>query len=347
MRVLQLISSAGYYGAENMLVNLSAALARQGIEVTVGALQHDAEPEVLLRARERDLWTRAFPCHGRLDFSCARNLAAYVRERRIDIIHTHGYKANLYSQLARTDARQVATCHNWAVRSGALGVYSLLDRLALRRVPAIAAVSDNVAQRLADFGLKPPQVRVIANGIEVSRFADARPSLNFGKPFIGCVSRLTAGKGLDILLTAFTQLPSHFHLAIVGSGELDAPLRAQAATLGIADRVHFTGPRTDMPEIYASLDAFLLPSFDEGMPMTVLEAMAAGLPVVATTVGAIQLLGDNRGWLVPPGDSAALAAAIPEALANTERPRHARAHVQTTYSSDAMAAAYLTLYRRL
>ena len=359
MRVLQLISSAGYYGAENMLVTLAGELTVLGCQTTVGALQTGAEPELLARARERGLPAQAFPCSGRIDPGLPRRLSAFLQRERIDILHTHGYKANIYGRFSSLASAQVATCHNWAVRTGSLGFYSVLDRLALRSVPAVAAVSPGVAARLAEFRVRAPRVRVIGNGIDVARFAQAQPSLRqelkLTGPVIGTVTRLSPGKGLDILLQAFSSMSAmqtNATLVVVGAGPLDTALKDQAAALGIADRVHFTGARSDMPQVYASFDAFVLPSLDEGMPMSVLEAMSAGVPVVATSVGAIpELAGDGKGWLVAPGAIRPLAAALAEALQNRDdsakRALKARQNVEAQYSARAMAQAYLTLYETL
>ena len=361
MRVLQLISSAGYYGAENMLVTLAQELSRAGCPATVGALRVSNEPEILARSKERGLKTQAFPCNGRIDFGLPGRLANYLRDERIDILHTHGYKANLYGwRTNKGGAQQVATCHNWAVRTGSLGFYSVLDRLALRRVPAIAAVSETVAERLAAFGVHAPRVRVIPNGVDVARFSQAeatlRRELNLeGRKIIGTVTRLTPGKGCDILLASlpslFAQIPDAVAV-LVGAGALDAELKGQAATLNIADRVFFTGARADMPAVYASFDVFVLPSLDEGMPISILEAMSAGTPVVATDVGAVpQLITGTTGWLIPAGQTDPLTHALAEALANREeaqlRTTHARALVEAKYSARAMAQNYLRLYETL
>ena len=360
MRVLQLISSAGYYGAENMLVTLADELTRAGCATTVGAFQTGAEPEILLRARERNLATQAFACHGRVDISLPGRLSEFLRNERIDVLHTHGYKANLYGRFTGHSAAQLATCHNWAVRTGSLGFYSVLDRLALRRVPAVVAVSDGVAARLAEFGMRAPRVRVIPNGVDLRRFSQAAPALRHELNLdrcrvIGTVTRLTPRKGLDILLDAFLAIASlqpGVALVVVGAGPLDAELKAQVSALGLTGRVYFTGARSDMPEVYASFDVFVLPSLDEGMPMSVLEAISSGIPVVATSVGAIpELAGGAKGWLVAPGEAQPLASALGEALQNRQeaqqRAGRAREHVEAHYSAQAMARAYLELYESL
>ena len=358
MRILQLISSAGYYGAENMLVTLAAELTAMGCHAAVGVLQAGEEPEVLLRARERGLATVGIRCSGRLDPGFPGRLNAYLKREHIDIVHTHGYKANLYTRWSTHASSQVATCHNWAVRTGSLGFYSVLDRLALGRVPAVVAVSENVAARLAEFDIVSPRVHVIPNGVDLCRFAHATPTLrqelNLGdQKIIGAVTRLTPGKGLDILISSFHRLAAqqpNCALVIVGAGELDAGLKAQASSLGIGNRIHFTGARADMPNVYASFDVFVLPSLDEGMPMCVLEAIAAGVPAVGTTVGAIpELLADGKGWLVPPGDPKTLHMSLGAALHQVDDAKRGAAlayqHVERHYSSAAMARAYLKLYQ--
>ncbi len=361
MRVLQLISSSGYYGAESMLVTLAAELSPASCIATVGALRVGEEPEILLRAREQGLNAVEFACNGRLDPSLGRRIADFLRREQIDVLHTHGYKANLYGWLApKPRTTQVATCHNWAVRSGSLGFYSVLDRLALRRVPAVVAVSDGVKNRLADFGVTEPRVRVIPNGVDVRRFSQGKSTLRDelglgGRKIIGAVTRLTPGKGCDILIAAMPKvLGKHPNatLVIVGAGPLEAELKNQAAALGLANRIHFAGARADMPDVYASFDVFALASLDEGMPMSILEAMSAGVPVVATSVGAIpRLVNLQTGWIVPPGEMPPLAEALSEALDEParagDRAQRAREHVEARYSARAMALQYMRLYQEV
>jgi glycosyltransferase involved in cell wall biosynthesis len=363
--VLQLISSAGYYGAENMLVNLAAALAELHCEPVVGAFRDPAgsEPDILRFARERGLKTWEFPCGGRIDRASIAVLRKHLADGRFDVLHTHGYKANLYGWLAgrRSGVSQIATCHNWPNRKGALAVYAALDRLILRQFPRVVAVSEGVQELLANFGIRPPQSDVINNGIDTGRFSGevggVREELGLaGKTVVGTITRLVPGKGVEVLLDCFPALAREYPeavLLIVGAGPLEAEFKAQAQRLGLGEQVIFTGARSDMPAVYSALDVFVLASFDEGMPMTVLEAMSSARSVVATRVGGIPLLirdGEN-GRLIEARDAAALTAALRENLADAAlrqaRGAAARETILRDFSALAMARQYVRHYSQI
>ena len=365
MRVLHLISSAGYYGAENMLVNLAVALKQLDCTPVVGAFRDPAgtEPAILHFARERGLETWEFPCGGRIDRASIGILKKHLLEGRFDVLHTHGYKANLYGRLAGRGmgVGPVATCHNWPERTGVLAVYAALDRLILRGFPRVVAVSPGVQDLLANFGIRPPQSDVINNGIDADRFngaaAGVRDELGLqGKTVVGTITRLVPGKGVEVLIDCFPAvLADHPEavLLIVGAGPLEAELRAQTGRLGLHKSVIFTGARTDMPAVYSALDLFVLASFDEGMPMTVLEAMSSERAVIATRVGAIPRLirdGEN-GSLIEARDRVALTAALRTMAADAaRRGQHGRAARETIirdFSALAMARQYLRHYREV
>jgi hypothetical protein len=157
VKALQLISSGGYYGAENMLLNLCASQEKAGCQNSLLLFYNVHVPNVEFyeRARRRGLSVRMVHCKGRADWRAVRQIEEYIREDGIDLVHTHGYKADLYGFLAAWRSRKpvVATCHNWVGGTAALGIYNQMDRMVLKRFDALAAVSDVVAQRLLDSGV--------------------------------------------------------------------------------------------------------------------------------------------------------------------------------------------------
>ena len=360
VKVLQLISSGGYYGAENMLLNLCASQEKAGCQNSLLLFYnvHTPNVEFYERARRRGISVRMVHCKGRADWRAVRQIEEYIQEDAIDVVHTHGYKADVYGFLAawRLGKPVVATCHNWVGGTTALGIYNHLDRMALKKFGALAAVSDEVAQRLLDAGVPAEKIKTIANGIDVQAFehAQALPVLNVtNEKVIGMVARLDLQKGFEYLLRAVRELCNTFaglKVVIAGEGPDREAIEAMVKEYGLQSNVVLAGQQSDMPAVYAAMDIFVLPSLNEGLPMTILEAMAAARPVVATRVGAIPTVisdGEN-GLLVNPRDTKGLRNAIASLLSDPERCRQMgeKAHdwVSRNYTSEAMALKYRQLY---
>lgn len=360
MTILYLISSEGYYGAESMLVSLARAASRIGHRCLVAAFcdSRFGGTEVAEEARRQGLEVKTVACNGRLDWGTVGRIRRLLTEHGVDVLHTHGYKADLYGYAASLPGRValVSTCHNWPGKHWTMRSYAALDRLVLRRFDSVAAVSDAVARTLHSSGVKG--ALTVANGVDVERFAEARPALRrrFGAPgdrLVGFVGRMVPEKGgAHLLLAAPAVLGAHpaAKFVLVGDGPARGEWEALAARLGISGRVVFAGVQGDMPSVYASLDLVVLPSLVEGMPMCLLEAMAARRAVVATRVGSIPgLVKEGRtGLLVAPGDEQGLSAALVRLLSDGHLARrmgeqaHARASLH--FSADAMARRYAALY---
>jgi glycosyltransferase involved in cell wall biosynthesis len=360
VKVLQLISSGGYYGAENMLLNLCASQQKAGCENSLMLFYNVHAPNVEFyeRARRRGLSVRMVHCQGRADWRAVRQIEECIQEDGIELLHTHGYKADLYGYVAarRSGKPIVATCHNWVGGTAALGIYNHLDRMALKRFQGLAAVSDSVAQRLLDSGVAAKKIRTIPNGIDVGPFEHALPSpaLNFdGSKVIGMVARLDLQKGFEYLLRAARELCGTFpalKVVLVGEGPDRQAIENLIHRFGLQSNVVLTGQHSDMPAIYAAMDIFILPSLNEGLPMTILEAMAASKPVIATRVGAIpSVIKDGEtGLLVNPEDINGLRNALARLLADSDLCRRigAAGHdwVSRNYTSEAMAMKYRQMY---
>ena len=360
VKVLQLISSSGYYGAENMLLNLcsSQQKARCQNSLMIFYNVHAPNVEFYERARRRGLSVHMVHCQGRADWRAVRQIEECIQEDGIQLVHTHGYKADLYGYVAarRSGKPIVATCHNWLGGTAALGIYNHLDRMALKRFQGLAAVSDSVAQRLLASGVPATKIRTIANGIDVQTFERACPSqaLNFdGSKVVGMVARLDLKKGFEYLLRAASELHSAFpglKVVIVGEGPDRNEIEGMIQRFGLQSNVILAGQHSDMPGIYAAMDVFVLPSLNEGLPMTILEAMAASRPVIATRVGAIpRVIQDGEtGLLVDPGDTDGLRNALARLLADSDLCSRlgAAGHdwVSRNYTSEAMALKYRQMY---
>jgi glycosyltransferase involved in cell wall biosynthesis len=360
VKVLQLISSGGYYGAENMLLNLCASQQKAGCQNSLMIFYNVHAPNVEFyeRARRRGLSVRMVHCQGRADWRAVRQIEECIQEDGIQLLHTHGYKADLYGYVAarRSGKPIVATCHNWLGGTAALGIYNHLDRMTLKRFRGLAAVSESVAQRLIASGVSAQKIRTIANGIDVQAFERARPSavLDFdGSKVIGMVARLDLQKGFECLLRAARELCGAFpalKVVIVGEGPDRIAIESMIQRFELQSNVILAGQHSDMPSIYAAMDIFVLPSLNEGLPMTILEAMAASKPVIATRVGAIpKVIQDGEtGLLVDPADSDGLRNALARLLADSDLCCRigSAGHdwVSRNYTSEAMALKYRQMY---
>lgn len=358
MTVLSLISSEGYYGAENMLVTLAQKLCQLGFRCLVAVFfdPRSPHPEVADRARQFGLTVEMVKCHGKFDWNTVRRLRMLLLKHNVDIVNPHGYKADLYAYAAFRPTRRalVATVHNWPSRRLSMRAYAVLDRLVLRRFDKVIGVSEVPSNILRRACVAPDNIATIPNGVDVERFDLAAPSLrkelaSDDAVLVGCVGRLVPEKGGEVLLRAAQKvLVSHpaTKFVFVGEGPSRQRWEALAKQLNVEKHVVFLGAQADMPGVYSSLDMVVLPSLIESLPMCLLEAMAAGKPVIATRVGAIpQLLCSNQiGLLVEPGHIDALSAAIVRLLDDHELAlrlgKNGRQHVARNFSAQAMAINY-------
>jgi glycosyltransferase involved in cell wall biosynthesis len=225
----------------------------------------------------------------------------------------------------------------------------------------VVAVSSELADSLQKRGIQQERIAMIHNGVPIMRFAKASPTfseeINKGKrTVVGMIARLAPGKNPDLFLQAAQSVLKGFPntvFAMIGNGPERNKLEGLVRKLKIEDSVVFAGERHDMPEVYASLDIVVLPSLSEGMPMSILEAMAAGKPIVASSVGAIPsvVLPDQTGLLIEPGDLVGLRAAMERLLSDPELRTRLGEEGQTMinrhYSADVMAHKYLHVYQRV
>lgn len=366
MRVLHLLSSTGYHGAENMAAQLIRDLSAQGIENYVGAFRNNESSNTDILGVVRDVVKESviFDCPGKLDVGAVLSLRRYIGERKVQLIHSHKYKTNFYAAVARlgTDCALVATCHNWLVGEAKMRLYAAIDKRVLRAFDCVVGVSERVAGELRRHVGAAKTIK-IDNGVDLARFDgsvsadEAKKALGVGpRAVVGFVGRLAAAKGVSQLLRAVRSLGDRgieLDVLIVGEGEMERELRNEADGLGLRDRVRFLGRREDMPRVYAAMDVLVLPSFEEAFPMVVLEGMAAGVPVVSTRVGDVpyMLEGGRCGILVEPGSVTELGEAIRALAGDRTRARQigsaAQRRAREHFSSRAMAGRYREIYEQV
>lgn len=230
-----------------------------------------------------------------------------------------------------------------------------LTRFVAQRLTARVAVSDSTARDVeVALGLERGSVRTIHNGAAPAPAPTRSPTTAraAGSPVVGTIARLEAAKGVDVLIDAIATLPGVSGV-IIGAGPDAEALQRAARERGISDRVEFVGWSDDARAWLPTFDVFVLPSRLEALPMTIVEAMLAGVAVVSTDVGGVRELIDDgvTGLLVPAGDSSALAAAVKELLDDPFRRGVIAAageqRARSEFTSDAMARAYEALYAEL
>lgn len=334
-KLLLLTVGLGVGGTEGQLLEIASRLSRDRFAVTVCALK--GEDVIARELRERGIRVITLGGKGAWDLRVLARLVRLLRRERPDFIHAFLSLANLAACAASTvirgpvlilSFRDVETWKRWP--------RVLVDRLTVRWAEAVTCSSQAIRRfAITAFGGDERKYHTIHNGIDVGRFAAFPPvpreelGLRRDASVIGTVCRLEEPKkGLSVLLRAMAELtgPSfnrNCQLLIVGEGPALPRLKALSAELGLAAHVVFAGMRRDIARVLPVLDVFVLPSLYEGFGIAIVEAMAAGRPVVATDVGGIPeiVVPGETGLLVSPGDPDALAAAIDDLLRQPEKAR--------------------------
>lgn len=357
--VLHLSSSSGPGGAEAVMASIAAGLDPARHRSVVCLFRDGWLRE---RCERLGLETHILRMRGALDLGWLRRFTGLLRARRVALVHAHEFGANTWGTMAARLAGRpvVATVHGRSYYAD-----SARRRLAYRvvsRAATMVAVSEDVRRFVVETtGVSGRRVRVVHNGISLPPpvpedvLARVRAELGIadGEQVVTVVGSLYPVKGHRHLLEAAPQIlalcPATVFL-LAGRGDCEAELRAQAARLGLETRVRFLGLRGDVPALLALGDVFVQPSLSEGLSIAILEAMAAGRPVVTTRVGGNPelVLDGETGLLVEPADPPALAAAVTRLLTDTREARRLGAsgleRARRCFSTAAMVRDYEAIY---
>jgi glycosyltransferase involved in cell wall biosynthesis len=392
LTVLQLTPNLGVGGVQETVRILARYLPRSGCRTVVGAFEDGPlRSEIarlgatveLLPARRHSVM--ALPAFLAEMVRLRRTLVRLMERHRVDVVLTKGLGTlDFLVMTLRIPIRSTAprpqvwwtiensvfmvrkehlVRHAWSLRPKRLA-HRLLYRLGARLVTGIIAVSDEAARSFeATVGHIGRPVTVVCNAVDTERYPAAidRDALRAGLGFtpqdhlMTMVGTFKRQKGHVHLLDAAASIAgqlANLQIALVGDGELAEAVGARVTALGLDGRVHRLGTRRDVPELLAASDSFVLPSLWEGLPVALVEAMASGLPVIATRVsGTRQVMVDGvTGWVVPPGDARALARAIVELVSDPERAAAmgdaAAARVVADFGAHAQAEQLAALFRQ-
>jgi glycosyltransferase involved in cell wall biosynthesis len=370
IHVLHIIDSGGMYGAEMMLLNLASEQQRMGLRTCIASIgeRHVGVKAIEQRAEEQGIAVQSFRMRSGPNWVGAAAVLRFARRNRFDLLHSHGYKANILFGLPPARWRGlplVTTVHGYTSVSRGwykMGFYEWLDRRVLPRMDAVVLVNRGMLGHPRLASLDRRRFHVIDNGI--AERLPKHPILLDGSlasfcdhPFvIGAIGRLSDEKGFHILIDAMAQvlgfgLPAR--LVLIGDGRCRTDLTRQIRTLGIEDHVRMTGFLYHAASYIPLFRVLAMPSLTEGLPITLLEAMRAGVPVVASRVGGIpQVIIHNQcGLLSDPEDAVHLAENIKRLHEDGELYHRLAINAQERflrkYTSGRMASRYLSLYSQV
>lgn len=366
MHIVQLIDSLRIGGAEKLLVTLAAEVkTRPQVRFTIISLHHDQNTPIPAEIRAHGIAVHSFPARGLLNPGRIRQIVQFLRREKVDIIHTHlTYSHILGVILGRMVGKPVvASLHNIEpdpLLSWSHNLRYRLETWALRYgVQQIVAVG-TIVGRVNKGRLPADKIQIIPNAVAIMPALSPEDRLAIRQALIGTASapllisvgRLVSQKGYQDLLAAFAQVHencSSARLVIAGNGSLRSNLESQIKTLGLEGAVQLLGARNDVPHLLAASDLFVSSSHSEGLPVALLEAMSAGLPVVATQVGDVpEVVIEGTGLIVPAQAPSQLAQAVHSLLLNPAKMKSfgiaAKAHIAQNYSSKVWVDRLLALY---
>jgi glycosyltransferase involved in cell wall biosynthesis len=369
INVLHIIDSGGLYGAEIMLLNLmmeQVKLEMKPILASIG-LPGEKEKTIESEAHRHLLKVHLFRMRPGPNLYGAISILKFARQHNVSLIHTHGYKANIFFGLMPKIVRRipmVTTLHGWTWVGGfnRIRFYEWLEGISFHFIDQVVLVNEKIKQHPRLRILPKNSISIIENGISINRRTNQvnlRQDISrFTKKgfTIGAIGRLSSEKGFELLIESIAELVSEgkdFYLVLLGEGKLKNLLETRGEALGLKDRLLLPGYVADAASYMPLFDLFILSSFTEGLPMVLLEAMAAEIPIVATNVGGVAktLNNGSAGLLIKPGSKKEIKDAV---LSISKDPKavhlrvsNAKQRVQEKYSSRAMALKYKTIYETI
>lgn len=356
--VLHVLTPASEGGLEQVVTMLAAGnLAGVHVAAVVTPMEAENHPFVS-RLESLGIAVTRVVVRGRSYMSEYRSLSKLVERLQPEVIHTHGYRADILAgAVAHTHGiPTVSTVHGFTGGGARNRFYERIQCLALRRADAVVAVSRPLVERLINSGVPNARIHCIQNGFAApgrllsTQVARERLGLPQKGLIAGWVGRLSREKGADVMLRALAESPLSWKLSIIGSGRERERLADLAARLGVEHRVFWHGAKANAATLLRAYDAFVISSRTEGTPISLLEAMYAAVPVVATRVGGIpDVVSDAHALLVSSESPRAIAEALIEIERNHPAARQravlARERVVQTFAPSSWLAAVDAVYR--
>jgi glycosyltransferase involved in cell wall biosynthesis len=364
MNLVHLTASTLFGGPERQMLGLARALAGECRSAFLSFAEGGRCGAFVEEARGQGFEAAALEHDTPHLGAATRELAAFLRRVRADVLLCNGYKAALLGRIAarREGVPAVAVSRGWTSENWKVRLYEALDRINLRWMSRVVCVSEGQAAKVRRAGVPDGRVVVIRNAVCTDRFDRPDPAYrrrllalfpDAPRHVVGAAGRLSPEKGFAVLVEAARRVlreDPKAGVVLFGEGSQREALARQIEGAGLAGRFVLAGFRADLDRFIPWLDLMVLPSYTEGLPNVVLEACAAGVPVVATAVGGTpEVIEDGEnGYLAPPGDTGTLAACILAALdsegARREMGECGRRRVREEFTFEAQARQYLRLF---
>jgi glycosyltransferase involved in cell wall biosynthesis len=369
VRIFHLVPNLNYGGLQEVVRGLALCQSQSGHSVTIGcwtnASNHPEVERELENARVSILYLRRANDGGLApwDPKCLfRGLKERLGLKNADILHVHNpFSYYIYGALAARAAggtKVVNTVHATAMFDQVTKGFGRKSRVKFWTAAILSNSLVSVCQEVEaymrrKFVLPGKRLSVVENGIDLARFLAVPPRSSRKEIVFGAVGRMSMEKNHRLLIEAFAlarRKHDHIRLRLLGGGPREPELRELVHNLGLDDEIEFCGFSNDVPRFLAGIDVFALPSNTEGLPLSLLEAIASGLPVVATAVGGVPRVVENTqsGWVCPPRNVDAFVEAMEAAISCPdlrERGERARHLVAEQYSAERMSRDYERIYR--
>ena len=360
--ILHVLAPGVAGGLETVVRLLASGQRKAGHRVHVAAVGSgvDGTHPFVAALAEEGVPVSPVEAPGRAYLRERAGIADLCRRLTPDVVHCHGYRPDIVDSgvARRARAATVSTAHGFTGGDWKMGIYERLQVRALRQFDAVVAVSGPLAGRLAAGGVPADRLHILPNAYDAPSPVDRRtartalgiPSQAFS---IGWVGRLSHEKGPDVMVAALARagMPEGSLVSVIGDGPDRSKLVAQAQALCVEDRIAWHGTVIDAARLVTAFDVLVLSSRTEGTPMVLLEAMAAGVPIVTTRVGGVpDMLSEAEALLVRSGDPAALATAVGKVRAEPHaaamRAHAARERLRAQFDPARWLADYDLIYRR-
>lgn len=364
INVLQFICSTGFYGAERWILALCRNTDKDDCNYSLAVTDEEGSKdlELVKQFSAQCGETIALPMKNKFDLSVVGKLVDYIKQNKIDVIHTHGYKSDILGILAAKKARipVVVTPHGFENADDIkLRSFIWFGCQSMRFADKVVPLSPALMEDVKGFGIKAPKLEYIQNGVDLSEVENARDNLaaNPKSKFrVGFIGQMISRKNIKDLLEVFASFhakKNDVELVLLGDGDDRASLEQYAMQLPCAKDIHFLGYRDDRLAYLKSFDIFAMTSTLEGIPRCLMEACAMGIPVVSYDIDGVDQLitHEQTGLLAPLKDKESLQSLFASVYEQPERAKElgkkAIHYVNEHYAASRMAREYLDLFNRL